>query len=94
MEVCFVSENAYPVGRGGVSEWCRSIIEGMDDVVFNIVTISPEGKLRYELPENVDESLIVTLNSPRFMKKQLGGSAEGLLGALEPALRGGASRLL
>jgi len=66
LRVCLLSENSYPVNRGGVSEWCRSLIEGMDDVNFSIFTISPDDRLRYELPENVLESQVVHLDSPGF----------------------------
>ena len=68
MEVCIISESAYPTSRGGVSEWCHSLISGMGDVRFNIFSISAEGGLRYVLPKNIDETVIEHLHSPRFKR--------------------------
>jgi len=58
MEVCIISENAYPTSKGGVSEWCHSLISGMRDVRFNIFSLSAEERLRYILPKNVKEAVI------------------------------------
>jgi len=51
MNVCVISEGAYPTGRGGVSEWCHSLIGRMEDVRFNVFSISTEKGIRYSLPE-------------------------------------------
>lgn len=88
MEICIISEGAYPTSRGGVSEWCHSLISGMRDVRFNIFSISTEKGIRYSLPENVDEFVVERLHSPNFKHGIEEGYAEGLIRELWPALSG------
>jgi glycosyltransferase involved in cell wall biosynthesis len=89
MNVCIISENAYPVSTGGVSEWCRSLVENMDDVEFSLFTITPEDKLRYELPQNVINNFIVRLSAPKFFSSEdLDEDHRLLLDALQPVLSG------
>ncbi|MFQ6076102.1 MAG: GT4 family glycosyltransferase PelF [Candidatus Bathyarchaeia archaeon] len=88
MEVCIISENAYPTSRGGVSEWCHSLISGMRDVRFNIFSISSEDGLRYILPKNVNEAVIEHLKSPRFEDGINESYAKELIKELRPALLG------
>lgn len=66
MEVCIISENSYPTSRGGVSEWCHSLIRRMKKVQFNIFSLSAESKPRYPLPNNINEVVIEPLHSPYF----------------------------
>jgi glycosyltransferase involved in cell wall biosynthesis len=88
LKVCVISEGAYPTGRGGVSEWCHSLIGRMEDVRFNVFSISTEKEIKYGLPENVDEVLIEHLHSPDFKRGIDEGYAEDLLKKLRPALFG------
>lgn len=57
-DVCFILEGTYPFIGGGVSVWVHGIIEGMPDLTFSLLTLSPtkgEPKTpRYQLPENVN----------------------------------------
>ena len=66
MEVCIISEDAYPTSKGGVSEWCHSVIQRMKKVHFNIFSISAGSRPRYPLPSNINEVVIEELPSPRF----------------------------
>jgi len=88
MDVCIISENAYPTSRGGVSEWCHSLISGMRDVRFNIFSISAEEGLSYVLPKNVNEAVIEHLKSPHFVGGIDEIYAEDLIKELRPALLG------
>lgn len=89
MNVCIISENAYPVSVGGVSEWCKTLVENMDDVQFSLFTITPESKLRYELPENVMDNFIVRLGSPEFSSSgETDGNYSLLMDTLQPVFSG------
>ena len=88
MEVCIISEGAYPTSRGGVSEWCHSLISGMRDVRFNIFSISAEGGRSYTLPENIRGAVVEHLKSPRFEGGIDESYAEDLIKELRPALLG------
>ena len=89
MEVCIISENAYPTSKGGVSEWCHSLISGMRDIRFNIFSISADAGLRYILPENVNEVVIEYLHAPYFEEGISDEShAEALIKELKSALFG------
>lgn len=88
MNVCVISESAYPTGRGGVSEWCHSLIGRMEDVRFNVFSISTEKGIKYSFPENVDEVVVEHLHSPNFKHGIDEGYAEDLLKELRPALSG------
>ena len=66
MQVCIISENSYPVNRGGVSEWCSSLIKSLPDINFNVFTIAPDKKLRYDIPENLVGVDVTELSSPNF----------------------------
>ncbi len=88
MKVCLISEGAYPTSRGGVSEWCHSLIDGMRDVQFNIFSLSAEKLLRYNLPENVEEVKIEHLHSPQFDRGVDANFAEDLIKEVQLALSG------
>jgi len=70
MQVSIISENSYPVNRGGVSEWCSSLISGLPDICFNVFTIAPDKKLRYDIPENLVGVDVTELSRPCFMETQ------------------------
>ena len=44
LNVALISEGSYPTGKGGVSEWCHSLISGMNDVRFNVFSKSNLGE--------------------------------------------------
>lgn len=88
MNVCLISESAYPTSNGGVSEWCHSLINGMKNVHFNIFTISTEDILRYNLPGNVKRIVIEKLRSPSFEKGIDEKYAENLVKELRTTLSG------
>jgi glycosyltransferase involved in cell wall biosynthesis len=67
MEVCIISENGYPSSKGGVSEWCHSLINRMKNVQFKIFALSVERKLVYRLPRNVNDVMIKTIQSAHFL---------------------------
>ena len=89
MNVCIISENAYPVSIGGVSEWCKSLIEEMEDVEFNLFTIATEKKLRYDIPHNVLDNIIVRLGAPSFSTPESDCThAASIMDLVKPILSG------
>ncbi len=56
-DVCLVLEGTYPYVGGGVSSWVHQLIQGLPDLSFALLLISPdrdtEQSRRYELPPNV-----------------------------------------
>ncbi|MFH2112831.1 MAG: GT4 family glycosyltransferase PelF [Candidatus Bathyarchaeota archaeon] len=89
MHVCIISENSYPVSRGGVSEWCSSLINGLPEVGFSVFTIAPDCTLKYPLPSNIQSVEIAELTQPRFKsRRKLGSEASRTLKTLSPLLRG------
>jgi glycosyltransferase involved in cell wall biosynthesis len=88
LNVALISEGSYPTGKGGVSEWCHSLISGMNDVKFNLFSMSSENALSYKLPENVQKIVIEHLNSPDFKHGIDEDFAGELFEELRPALSG------
>ena len=89
MQVCIISENSYPVNRGGVSEWCSSLINNLPDIYFNVFTIAPNKKLKYDIPENLVEVDVTELSSPNFMESHGGACEAGnIMKSLKPVLIG------
>jgi glycosyltransferase involved in cell wall biosynthesis len=89
MRVCVLSENSYPVSRGGVSEWCHLLIKNMDDINFDVFTISPEEKILYKPPENLDECHITRLTAPKiFQPHTRNRKMRSVIGLVMPALTG------
>ena len=89
MKICILSENAYPVSTGGVSEWCKTLVENMNDVQFSLFTISPESKLCYNLPENVIDNFILRLEAPEFTSSAAKDDIyPQLMDALQPIFSG------
>jgi glycosyltransferase involved in cell wall biosynthesis len=88
VKVCIISESAYPTSNGGVSEWCHSLISRMNDVQFNVLSLSAEDRLRYVVPENVKNIIIEHLHAPDFERSINERQAEDLIKKLMPTLRG------
>jgi len=56
MKVLFLVSGVYPHYMGGVSTWADSLIRGLPDIRFQIVSVvsNPNVELRYRLPPNVE----------------------------------------
>ena len=69
-DVCLVLEGTYPYVQGGVSAWVHTIITGMPDVRFSILSIMPTAadtrEERYELPNNVESLINIHIHDHRF----------------------------
>ena len=63
--VCMILEGSYPYITGGVSAWVHDIIEGLPDIDFCLLTLSPKADqpLRYKLSPNVVEHRDVLLSA-------------------------------
>jgi len=88
LNVSLLSEGSYPTGKGGVSEWCHSLINGMNDVTFNVFTMSSENKVRYKIPANLKNVVVEHLHSPDFKHGIDENYAEELIKQLTTVLSG------
>lgn len=63
LTVGLVTEGTYPFYPGGVSNWCRLLIEGLPDVRFVVMSIVAAPNLRpiVSLPSNVVSLIVVPL---------------------------------
>lgn len=55
-DICLILEGSYPYVTGGVSTWTHDLIKMQREKSFSVVSLLPpnhQGKMRYELPENV-----------------------------------------
>jgi glycosyltransferase involved in cell wall biosynthesis len=70
LDVVFLCEGTYPFVPGGVSSWIHSLIVGMPDLKFGIVYLAPSAKdnlkLRYQIPSNVLDLVVVPLYDITF----------------------------
>jgi polysaccharide biosynthesis protein PelF len=84
MRVCIVLEGSYPYITGGVSAWVHDLILGLPEIEFVLFTISPMPgqESRYDLPENVVESVDLVLSGNRSDERMVGGSSD-LLAEIE-----------
>src|SRR3954447_3681961 len=56
MRICLLTGGGYPYRRDALGGWCRTVVEGLPEVVFDLLTVvdreSP-GVPAYPLPANV-----------------------------------------
>jgi hypothetical protein len=88
LSVPLISEVSYPTGKGGVSWWCHSLINGMKDARSNLFSMSSETRMRYKLLSNIDEAVVEHLYSPNFKHGIDERCAGGLIKELRPVLLG------
>lgn len=73
MIVCIIAEGSYPYITGGVSSWIHSLINGLPDIQFKLISIMPdhskENQVHYEPPVNLIETKTIYLND--FNSSQL-----------------------
>lgn len=86
LKVCLLLEGTYPYITGGVSAWVQDLIQGLPEIDFALLTISPVSPqpLRYTLPPNVVEHVDVDLSAPS-PQTSLGKHAANVLAAVEAA---------
>lgn len=55
MKIGMITEGTYPIGSGGVSQWCDLLLRRLPDVDFEVLALSGSGRERpaYDLPGNV-----------------------------------------
>jgi glycosyltransferase involved in cell wall biosynthesis len=56
MRVCLLTGGGYPYRRDALGGWCRTLVDGLDDVAFDLLTIvdrEPPAAPAYPLPGNV-----------------------------------------
>ena len=54
-KICLISEGTYPISIGGVSRWIQSIVSSMPNIDFEIISLTPNKKIKYNynLPKNI-----------------------------------------
>ena len=56
-DVCLILEGTYPYVRGGVSSWVHALIQGLPEITFSLLSLSPSrttpAERKYQLPRNV-----------------------------------------
>ncbi|SFN87270.1 Glycosyltransferase involved in cell wall bisynthesis [Pseudonocardia ammonioxydans] len=55
MTIGMITEGTYPIGAGGVSQWCDLLLRRLPDIDFEVLALSGSGRERpvYDLPGNV-----------------------------------------
>src|SRR6266581_2073246 len=63
LRVLMITEGTYPYHFGGVSTWCHSLIRGLPEVDFSLMSLISDPRLDplYTLPPNVVELIPVPL---------------------------------
>jgi polysaccharide biosynthesis protein PelF len=64
MRICLLTGGGYPYRRDALGGWCRTVVEGLSDVRFDLVTVTdrePPSTPAYPLPQNVASVRAVTL---------------------------------
>ena len=63
LSVLFCTEGTYPFFPGGVSSWCQTLIEGLEDIDFHIISVigNQNVEILYDLPPNVKSLYAVPL---------------------------------
>lgn len=64
LHVTILSEGAYPIVKGGVSEWLDTLIRNMPDVKFNVFCITPPRySINYDLSQrNIENVIFISLD--------------------------------
>lgn len=78
VRVCIISEGAYPIVRGGLSEWAHLLIKTLTDIEFDVLCIARTGKEKgvYDKLPNLNRVMIrplLTSGPPR--RSSLPGTA-------------------
>ena len=64
IEICLIFESAYPVERGGVSNWAHSLISSLQDLEFHICTIvgSRISQSKFPPPPNLKSIRLIPIS--------------------------------
>lgn len=68
-DVCLILEGTYPYKTGGVTTWIRSLVGGLPDVSFSVAHLyygSRPVLPAVEIPANVHEVALISLNEPTY----------------------------
>src|SRR3989442_5227610 len=81
MRVLFLVSGVYPHYMGGVSTWADQLVRGMPEHEFHIVSVvsNPHVEVRYPLPSNVKEMILVPLWGTEKPEEYPPGSLSGTL---------------
>lgn len=62
-QVLLITESGYPYQFGGVSTWCRLLVEGLPDVDYGVLAITgdPDSEAIFDLPANVTSVIRVPI---------------------------------
>jgi glycosyltransferase involved in cell wall biosynthesis len=96
MRVCLLTGGGYPFRRDALGGWCRTVVEGLPEVAFDLVTVmdrEPPASPAYRLPANVTSVRAMTLGRDERRRGDADDAAtaaavllcRGLLGGQENA---------
>jgi glycosyltransferase involved in cell wall biosynthesis len=71
MRICLLTGGGYPYRRDALGGWCRTLVEGLDHVAFDLLTVvdrEPPAAPAYPLPRNVTSARAV-LVAPEAKRK-------------------------
>ena len=63
--ICLLTGGGYPYRRDALAGWCRTVVEGLPDVTFDLLAVTdrePQGTPAYPLPPNVASLRAVALH--------------------------------
>jgi polysaccharide biosynthesis protein PelF len=88
MRVCLLTGGGYPYRRDALGGWCRSLVEGLPGITFDLLTVTdrdPSPATAYALPPNVGLVRAVGLNRD---ERRRAGSNDAATAASVPLCQG------
>ncbi|GLY94602.1 DUF3492 domain-containing protein [Actinoplanes sp. NBRC 103695] len=89
MRICLLTGGGYPFRRDALGGWCRTIVEGLPEVTFDLLTVvdrEPAGGPAYPLPRNVRTARAVVPQTPE--RRRAGPADDGATTAAVLLCRG------
>lgn len=88
MRVCLLTGGGYPYRRDALGGWCRTLVEGLPGVTFDLLTVTdrePPAATAYSLPPNVGLVRAVALSRD---ERRRAGTNDAATAASVPLCRG------
>src|ERR671916_444774 len=88
MRICLLTGGGYPSRRDALGGWCRTVVEGLPEVAFDLLTVmdrEPPAAPAYRLPANVTSVRAVALGRD---ERRRGGPGDAATAAAVLLCRG------
>lgn len=89
MRICLLTGGGYPFRRDALGGWCRTVVEGLPEVTFDLLTVvdrEPAGGPAYPLPRNVRTASAIAPHLPE--PRRAGAPDDGATAAAVLLCRG------